>query len=326
MRAVAYSPYVCLLFIIGLLGTVTPVMKFVFDGSHVDPVTVATLRTLIGFIILFPVAACRDLGAILRLTRRDIVELSALGALGIGSYLVAATGLYYTTVTHYVLIYSLLPGWTAVFMAALRHRSLTPLTVTGIALSFLGCTLAMTTSDSNDVGLSMAAGDGLVLLFTIMLALYLVGSRDITKRLGTLTSTTIMFGTTGVLMIAEACAWATPASAVLSLSTLMALGYIGVATAAVFLLRAQALKTLPPTTVASFHNLIPVCTLIVADVWLGEPLQGATLLGAAIILTGLEMLRRAHRHPRIVHAGHIILPTSTPCQLALVPIQAIKTG
>jgi drug/metabolite transporter (DMT)-like permease len=70
----------------------------------------------------------------------------------------------------------------------------------------------------------------------------------------------------------------------------MALGYIGVATAAVFLLRAQGLKSLPPTTVASFHNLIPVCTLIVADLWLGEPLQGTTVFRAAVILTGLELL------------------------------------
>jgi hypothetical protein len=49
-----------------------------------------------------------------------------------------------------------------------------------------------------------------VLLFTIMLALHLVGSRDITKRVGTLTSTTVMFGCTALLMIAEACAWAAP--------------------------------------------------------------------------------------------------------------------
>jgi hypothetical protein len=39
--------------------------------------------------------------------------------------------------------------------------------------------------------------------------------------------------------------------------------------------------------------------LIVADVRLGEPLQGATLVGAAIILTGLEVLRRAHLSPSI---------------------------
>ena len=326
MRAVSFGPYLCLLLIIGLLGTVTPVMKSVFDSGHVDPVTVATLRTLIAFVILCPIAACRDRGAIMRLTRRDFVELSALGALGIGSYLVAATGLYYTTVTHYVLIYSLLPGWTAVFMALLRHRPLTPLTVAGIALSFLGCALAVTTKGMNDVGLSTVAGDGLVLLFTIMLALHLVGSRDITKRVGTLTSTTVMFGSTAVLMIAEACAWATPASAVPNLSTLMALGYIGVATAAVFLLRAQALKSLPPTTVASFHNLIPVCTLVVADLWLGEPLQGATVFGAAIILTGLEMLRRAHLSPLVLPTGHIELPVSKPCQLAAIQTPAIKTA
>jgi drug/metabolite transporter (DMT)-like permease len=299
MRGLFHSPYVCLLLIVGLLASVTPIMKFVLTTGQVDPVTAAALRTLVAFVVLCPIAACRNSRAIMRLTRRDVVELSALGLLGIGSYLIAATGLYYTTVTHYVLIYSLLPGWTAILMAVLRHRRLTALTVAGIALSFLGCAVAVTTRRMNDVGLAVTAGDILVLLFTMMLALYLVATRDITKRVGTLTAHAVMFGSTSFVMIGEAWAWAMPARSALGISTLMALGYIGVATAAVFLLRAHALKHLPPTTVASFHNLTPVCTLIVADVWLGEPLQGATLVGAAIILTGVEVLRRAHMSPSI---------------------------
>jgi drug/metabolite transporter (DMT)-like permease len=316
MRTVSYRPYVCLLLIVGLLGTVTPVMKSVFATGQVDPVTVAALRTLIAFVVLFPVAACRDHQSIMRLTRRDVIELSVLGVLGIGSYLVAATGLYYTTVTHYVLIYSLLPAWTALFMALLRHRQLTAWTLVGTALSFFGCALAILARHSEAVGIAMTVGDGLVLLFTIMLALYLVASRDIIKRVGTLTANAVMFGSTALLMFGEAWAWATPPASMLGRSTLLALLYIGVATAAVFLLRAQALKTLAPTTVASFHNLIPVCTLMVADLWLGEPLQGATLGGAALILAGLEVLRRAHMTPHIGPASHAEPSTLVPCRIA----------
>ena len=106
---------------------------------------VAALRTIIPFAVLFPIAACRNRVVLMSLRRRDLKELSALGVLGIGSYLVAATGLSYTTVTHYVLIYSLLPGCTAILMAVLKHRRLTTLTITGIVLSFLGCVVAVTT-------------------------------------------------------------------------------------------------------------------------------------------------------------------------------------
>ena len=129
MRAFFHSPYVCLLLVIGLLASVTPVMKAVFTKDQVDPIMVAALRTIIPFAVLFPIAACRNRVVLMSLRRRDLKELSALGVLGIGSYLVAATGLSYTTVTHYVLIYSLLPGCTAILMAVLKHRRLTTLTI-----------------------------------------------------------------------------------------------------------------------------------------------------------------------------------------------------
>jgi drug/metabolite transporter (DMT)-like permease len=299
MQAMSYSPYICLLVIVGLLGTVTPVIKSVFVATQVDPVSVAALRTLVAFVILFPVAACRDLRAVMNLSRRDVVELSVLGSLGLGSYLVAATGLNYTTVTHYVLLYSLLPAWTALFMALLRYRRLTAPVLAGMGLSMLGCALAVTVNSAHELDITLLAGDGLVLLFTIMMALYLVASRNITSRIGTLPANAVMFGSTAFLMIAVAWTCATPPAAEFSGPTLMALAYIGAATAVVFLLRAHALKILPPTTVASFHNLVPVCTLVVANVWLGEPLRNTTLFGAAIILCGLEVLRRTDMNPRV---------------------------
>lgn len=311
MRAFFHSPYVCLLLVIGLLASVTPVMKAVFTKDQVDPIMVAALRTIIPFAVLFPIAACRNRVVLMSLRRRDLKELSALGVLGIGSYLVAATGLSYTTVTHYVLIYSLLPGCTAILMAVLKHRRLTTLTITGIVLSFIGCVVAVTTKGAQEIGSAGAVGDALVLLFTVMLALHLVASRQITKRVGTLTAHTVMFGSTSLVMIGAAWSGMKPGPSTLSLSTWIALSYIGLATVAVFLLRAHALKTLPPTTVASFHNLIPVCTLLIADLWLGEPLQGGTVLGAAIILTGLEVLRRAH-----MNSGLDIARGSTPIATA----------
>jgi drug/metabolite transporter (DMT)-like permease len=195
MQAISYSPYISLLVIVGLLGTVTPVMKSVFVASQVNPVSVAALRTLVAFVILFPVAACRDLRALVNLSRRDVIELSLLGSLGLGSYLLAATGLKYTTVTHYVLLYSLLPAWTALFMALLRYRRLTLPVVAGIGLSMVGCTLAVTIN-SHSLDTTLLAGDGLVLLFTIMMALYPVASRNITSRIGTLPANAVMFGST----------------------------------------------------------------------------------------------------------------------------------
>jgi multidrug transporter EmrE-like cation transporter len=70
---------------------------------------------------------------------------------------------------------------------------------------------------------------------------------------------------------------------------------LGVATASFFLLRYRALQTISPATVAVYQNLIPVCAILFAYVYLGEPIQFSTMVGGAIILLGVEMVRRVNQ-------------------------------
>ena len=94
-------------------------------------------------------------------------------------------------------------------------------------------------------------GDALVLLFYGDVGVASRGRRPSDyERVGTLTAHTVMFGSTSLVMIGAAWSGMKPGLSTLSLSTWIALSYIGLATVAVFLLRAHALKTLPPTTVA----------------------------------------------------------------------------
>lgn len=69
----------------------------------------------------------------------------------------------------------------------------------------------------------------------------------------------------------------------------------GVATASVFLLRYRALQTISRATVAVHQNLIPVCAIPFAHLYLGEPIRFSTVVGGAIILLGAEMVRRANQ-------------------------------
>ena len=69
----------------------------------------------------------------------------------------------------------------------------------------------------------------------------------------------------------------------------------GVATASVFLLRYPALQTISPATVAVYQNLTPVCAILFAHLYLGEPIRFSTVVGGAIILLGGDMVRRANQ-------------------------------
>lgn len=117
-----------------------------------------------------------------------------------GSNVIAAWGLRLTSVTHYILIYSLLSPVTALFSVLLRKSQGRLLKMIGIAIS-LGGGGGMAISDKlenfqTDFGL----GDLLILLFTIMMAAHLVGSANIVKRFGAMTANTVMFGSSAFVL------------------------------------------------------------------------------------------------------------------------------
>jgi drug/metabolite transporter (DMT)-like permease len=69
--------------------------------------------------------------------------------------------------------------------------------------------------------------------------------------------------------------------------------FIGTATAGVFVLRSRALQSLSPSVVGAYHNLIPICTIGLASLWLGEAITVCTFVGALAVVAGTELIRRS---------------------------------
>ena len=221
-------------------------------------------------------------------------RLTLLGGLGVGSNVIAAWGLQLTSVTHYILIYSLLSPITALFSVLLRKSQSSPLKIIGIAISLVGGGIAISeklATFQTDFGI----GDLLILLFTIMMATHLVWSANIVKRFGAMTANTVMFGSSALVLVLGALVWTRPPTDDLSMPIASSVLYIGVATASVFLLRYRALQSISPSTVAVYQNLTPVCAILFAHLYLGEPIRFSTIVGGAIILLGAEMVRRANQ-------------------------------
>ena len=208
------------------------------------------------------------------------------------SYVIAARGIRLTSVTHYIVIYSLLSPLTALFSVVLKKSQSSLFKMIGIAIASTGGWIIMSeklATIQTDVGI----GDLLILLFTIMMAAHLVWSASIVKRFGAMTANTVMFGTSALLLSFGDLIWAPPFTDDFSLSIVASVLFIGVATASVFLLRYRALQSICPSTVAVYQNLTPVCGILFAHFYLGEPLQLSFLAGGAVILFGAEIVRRA---------------------------------
>jgi drug/metabolite transporter (DMT)-like permease len=268
---------------------VTLVIKYVFQHSAIQPMNLAWFRVVIGFVLLCSVTLLWDRSGLRSLARSEIALLTGVGFLGVFSYAVAACGLMHTSVTHYALIYSLLPSCTAFLSMLTGKDRLPPGKLVGILLSLIGCAFAL--SDGvRPADAPFGFGDILVLLFTLMMAGHIVLSAGVVKRFGSMVSNTVMFGSSAVVL--SLVSWPVNALPFEPLPPLVVggLAYIGLATAAVFLLRYRSLKSLSPATVGIYHNLVPVMTVLLAFVWLNEPLGIRTIIGGLAVFAGADLV------------------------------------
>ncbi len=273
-----------------MLGTVTPAMKEVVRHSDLSPFELVCLRIFIAFACLFLVTMAGPWKELLVLTWVDIVQLTLLGILGVGlAYGLAGWALLYTSVTHYSLIYSLTPSFTALFSFLMKKDRPSVLKITGILLSVAGCMLAIPEGLHD---LAVGFGDVLVLLFTLSASAAIVLSTGVVKRYGAATATMVMFGSSLFFLLIGAMVWSVPTRLHLTLSNSLMITYIGIATAAVFFLRNLSLKFLTPITVGAFHNLTPVFGILLAYLFLDEPVTIHMIIGGAIALAGVELARR----------------------------------
>lgn len=287
-----WVPMLCLIGVIALVSAITPAIKYTLQHGAVDSLELASSRVLIGFLFLAGITAWIDVRGLRALTARHIVQLTILGMLGVGAYPIGAWGLTYTTVTHFAIIYSLLPTFTTLISIGCgKDRANVP-TISGLLVSWTGCLIAVTGGGSVP-GMGLGFGDALILLFTIMMSCYLVLSPSIVKRLGVWTSNTTMFGAASLIILAGELARGTAPHAHLSFEVVGLLLFIGTATAGVFLLRSRALQSLSPAMVGAYHNLIPICTIGLAYLVLSESVTIYTLLGAIAVIAGTELLRCA---------------------------------
>lgn len=286
-------PIFCLLGVVVLLSSITPTMKYVFQHSGLNVLDVAIGRVVIGFLFLAGITVCMDWRGLRSMRAKECVHLGVVGVLGVGAYAVAAGGLRYTSVTHYALVYSLLPTFTALFSCCFGNDRPNGWMCCGILLSWTGCVMAI----SGDAGFLLGGfgiGDALALLFSLMMSAHIVLSAPLVKRHGVLRSNTAMFGTSALLLSGGQMIWGAPLEpSDLSPSVVISLLFIGLGTAGVFLLRCRSLRSLSPATVGAYHNLIPICTIGVAHLSLGEPLSPHTMIGATAVLLGTELVRRA---------------------------------
>ena len=182
---------------------------------------------------------------------------------------------------------------TALLAMATGADSPNAVKLIGAFVSFAGVALVIAAGQGLVLGASLV-GDLLTLLAAACWAVYTVFGATILRRHSPLITTTwaILAGTAVIAPIGIAQLATTDLSAAAPI-VILAIIYSGTLSAGIAnVVIFHAVKLLGPTRVTSLQFLVPAMAVVMAAIFLAEPIRPIQVIGGAIILAGVALLRR----------------------------------
>ncbi|HEX2211704.1 MAG TPA: EamA family transporter [Longimicrobium sp.] len=265
------------------------VVKHALDS--IAPLAFNALRFVIASVLVYAVLRVRS--ELSLPDRRDVPRVVALGLLGNVLYQMCfILGLSRTAAGHASLILALTPVMTAFLSMLTGHERPGPRTWGGASLSILGIALVSGASIRVE-GRSALVGDVILVTACIAWAVYTVGARPLVRRYGSVRTTawTLWAGAVGLVVLGTPSllrqdwdAVSAEAWGALAFSATFAIGLA-------YLIWYRGVERIGNTRTAIFSNLTPVVALFAGVILLHEKPSALALLGAALTLGGVMIVR-----------------------------------
>ena len=249
-------------------------------------------RLLIASIVFVTAIRLTHTDARPKLTKDDWRQLAFLGAIGTFLYqLCFVAGVGRTSVGNSSLIIGMSPVFIAVMASLAGHERIKPARWFGVLLALAG--LYLVVGHGLDFSGATWRGDALMIAGVFCWALFSVASQPILKRHSPLIVIGLAFSLGAAFYIVALLPWLVGvdwravsgfswmlmlASALLSLNLSYWIWYTG-------------LKRLGGSRTSVYSYLTPIVAIIVAAIWLKEPISSNQIAGAAAIFAGLLTTR-----------------------------------
>ncbi|MDB5076888.1 MAG: protein of unknown function transrane [Chloroflexi bacterium] len=254
-------------------------------SAGADPLTVIFVRFAIASVLI---------GAIVRLrqdrfpTGRVLLTLVLMGGAGyVCQSLAYLTALTLAPASLVALLLYLFPGLVTVLSVVFLHEHLTRVKVGALVVALLGTALTIgPKGGGHPLGIALAVSAAGIYAVYI-----LVGSR-VTGRAGALASSTVIMSAaaavSGVMIVVHGPAFPHTAS---GWAALVAIALVSTALPIVALF--EGLSRVGPTTGATLSTVEPVVTVLLAALFLQEPLGPWQMAGGLFILAAVVALARS---------------------------------
>lgn len=275
-----------LLFVMVIWGSAFSVTKAAI--AEVPPVLIAFLRYALAAAILLPLALLRRSSSP-PMSKQHWLTVAAMGVCGFTLFQAGSNiAQSYTTATQAAMIQSIIPVLTAILAAVVLRERPSGRRVAGIALSLAGVCAVVLVTAPGESGSSPVLGGVIMLAAVSTWAIYTVLAKRLTGAdLLQVTAYSTTFGALFLLPLAlfESGGLVVP---VISAGGWLSIAYLGVMSSALAcLLYNHSLEHLEANQAATFINLVPIVGVLVAVLFLGEPLNGWQLAGGGVTLVGV---------------------------------------
>jgi drug/metabolite transporter (DMT)-like permease len=227
------------------------------------------------------------------LPRRDFLAICGLGAIGFGLYQILwTTGLTTVPAGDSALLIASTPVLVSILAVAARSDVLTPAKLIGGLVSFLGVGLVIASGPGLSLGGSIV-GEAITLLGAGCWSFYMAFGAPYLSRYSPLRTTTwaTVAGTVVLAPIAVG-QLASSSSASLTPSVLGAVLYSGFLAAGISNVVVQnGIRVVGPTRTAAYQFLVPALAVVLAALFLSEPIRLGQVVGGLVIVGGVLVTR-----------------------------------
>ena len=255
------------------------------------PVGFTFLRFVLASITLFALLRWRE-GSV-GLPRRDLLPICGLGALGFGLYQILwTTGLTTVPAGDSALIIASTPVLVAFLAVAARSDVLTSAKIVGGLTSFLGVAIVIGTGQGLTLGSSIA-GEAITLLAAFCWSVYLAFGAPFLGRYSPLRATA-WATISGTVVLAPLAIGQLSAAGLASIppDVILAVLYSGFLAAGISNVVVQnGVKEIGPTRTAAYQFLVPALAVVLAAIFLSEPIRLGQIVGGIVIVAGVLITR-----------------------------------
>ena len=256
--------------------------------ESVDPISAAFFRFTIASLLLLAITWQRE--GLPRLTARQLLVVTALGATGIFAYnLFFFNGLTLIAAGRASLFIALNPVGITLASALIHKEPLSTRRIGGILLSVSGALIVITRGQPLTIfDAGIGRGELLISGCVLSWALYSVIGKTAMRGLSPLAAVCYS-SVAGTLLLAVIAIPHGSFRAALNYSPAawLAIGYLGMfGTVIGFLWYFQGIQQIGPSRAAVFINFVPVNGVLLATLFLGEPLTLSLLTGGVLVVSG----------------------------------------